>query len=243
MIAAWQLIAEATAAADILRRVRPWIATALCSLLACLGLAACGGDEDPATTATGATATTADAPCEVASAPEAKQVKLDPPPSKPSGDDLVAVVETTCGSFEITLDTQNDPKTTASFEYLANNGVFDGTAFHRIVPGFVIQGGDPSGDGTGGPGYTVVEKPAGDAQYTKGVVAMAKSPAEPPGASGSQFFVVTAADAGLPADYAIVGEVTSGLDVVQTIEGYGDPASGGDGIPLEPVLIKSVTIQ
>jgi peptidyl-prolyl cis-trans isomerase B (cyclophilin B) len=210
------------------------------ALVALLGLTACGGDDDD----DGATTTSsADEPCEQATLPEPKQVELDPPPKKPSADDLTAVVDTSCGTFEIALDTKGNPRTAASFEYLAENGVFDGTPWHRIVPGFVIQGGDPQGTGSGGPGYSVDEPPPADAAYTRGVVAMAKTEAEPPGRSGSQFFVVTAGDAGLPAQYAIAGEVTSGFDVVKTIEGFGDPSSGGTGTPLEPVLINSVTIE
>jgi cyclophilin family peptidyl-prolyl cis-trans isomerase len=122
--------------------------------------------------------------------------------------------------------------------------VLDGTPFHRIVPGFVIQAGDPAGTGSGpGPGYSVDEPPADNAEYTQGIVAMAKTEAEPPGRSGSQFFVVTGADAGLPPDYAVAGEVTEGFDVVETIESYGDPASGGTGTPLDVVVINSVTIE
>ena len=76
-------------------------------------------------------------------------MSLDPPPKQPSADNLTAVVDTSCGTFEIALDTQENPKTAASFEYLAENGVLDGTPFHRIVPGFVIQAGDPAGTGIG----------------------------------------------------------------------------------------------
>jgi peptidyl-prolyl cis-trans isomerase B (cyclophilin B) len=215
------------------------LATTLC-LAAVFGLAACGGDDDDDGASTGASV---EETCEEASAPEPKDVSLDKPPAKPSADDLTAVVDTSCGTFEIALDTKGNPKTAASFEYLAENGVFDDTLWHRIVPGFVIQGGDPQGTGSGGPGYTVDEPPPNDAEYTRGVVAMAKSEVEPPGRSGSQFFVVTGADAGLPPQYAIAGEVTSGFDVVKTIEGFGDPQSGGTGTPLEPVLINSVTIE
>jgi cyclophilin family peptidyl-prolyl cis-trans isomerase len=99
---------------------------------------------------------------------------------------------------------------------------FDGTVFHRIVPGFVIQGGDPTAKGTGGPGYTVVDVPPRNSLYTEGVVAMAKAPSEPRGAAGSQFFIVTAADAGLPPDYAILGVVTKGLKVVERIGRLGN---------------------
>ncbi len=110
----------------------------------------------------------------------------------------------------IALDTERAPKTANSFAYLSEEGFYDDLTFHRIVPGFVIQGGDPLGTGTGGPGYSVDEKPPANLAYTKGMVAMAKSSAEPPGRSGSQFYVVTGADAGLPPEYALVGKVERG---------------------------------
>jgi cyclophilin family peptidyl-prolyl cis-trans isomerase len=153
------------------------------------------------------------------------------------------VIDTSCGTVEVALDTKGNPKTAASFSYLAENGAYDDTLWHRIVPGFVIQGGDPQGTGSGGPGYSVDEPPPADAAYTRGVVAMAKTEAEPPGRSGSQFFVVTGADAGLPPQYAIAGKVSSGFGVVKTIEGFGDPQAGGTGTPLEPVVINTVTIE
>jgi peptidyl-prolyl cis-trans isomerase B (cyclophilin B) len=224
--------------------VRPL--TLIASLLLALAVVTgCGGDEDGDEAPEGGEpAAEADPACESAEAPEPREVNLDPPPKKPSADDLVAVVETSCGVFEITLDTARSPRTAASFEYLAENGVFDGTPFHRILPGFIVQAGDPAGTGSGpGPGYTVDEPPPADTEYTQGVVAMAKSPVEPPGRSGSQFFVVTAADAGLPPDFAIAGEVTKGLDVVAAIETLGDPASGDTGEPIETVVVDSVTIE
>ena len=104
----------------------------------------------------------------------------------------------------------------------------------------MIQGGDPQGDGKGGPGYSVVEAPPQDLVYTKGVVAMAKTRTEPAGTSGSQFFVVTAEDAGLPPDYALLGKVTAGQDVVDKIGvAETDPATEQ---PLEPVVISSVKV-
>jgi peptidyl-prolyl cis-trans isomerase B (cyclophilin B) len=216
-------------------------------LLFALGLvSACGGDDDSDSPSAGSEETPAatESECETVEAPDPKEVSLDPPPAKPSADELTAVVDTSCGTFEIALDPEGSPKTVASFEYLAENGVLDGTPFHRIVPGFVIQAGDPAGTGSGpGPGYSVDEPPPVDAEYTQGVVAMAKTAAEPPGRSGSQFFVVTTADAGLPPDYAIVGEVTEGFDVIEKIESYGDPASGETGTPLDVVIINSVTIE
>jgi peptidyl-prolyl cis-trans isomerase B (cyclophilin B) len=131
-------------------------------------------------------------------------------------------VLTNYGSFDIRLDVADSPCTTSSFAALAHTHFFDGTHFHRIVPGFVIQGGDPTGTGRGGPGYTVVDVPPRNSLYTEGVVAMAKSTAEPPGTAGSQFFVVTGADAGLPPEYAILGVVTKGLKVVERIGRLGN---------------------
>jgi cyclophilin family peptidyl-prolyl cis-trans isomerase len=145
---------------------------------------------------------------------------------------------TNCGTFVVTLDQRRSPKTAASLVALARAGFFDGTIFHRIVPGFVIQGGDPTQTGTGGPGYQTVDPPPADAAYVKGVVAMAKTGAEAPGTSGSQFFVVTADDAGLPPDYAIVGRVTSGLAVVERIGLLGDAAEQ----PTEPIVVEKVTL-
>jgi peptidyl-prolyl cis-trans isomerase B (cyclophilin B) len=105
---------------------------------------------------------------------------------------------------------------------LAKRGYFDDTFFHRIVRDFVIQGGDPSGTGSGGPGYSTHDNVPRDASYVHGVVAMAKSAAEPPGTAGSQFFVVTKDASQLPPDYAIVGRVTGGLDVVDRIGRLGN---------------------
>ena len=150
------------------------------------------------------------------------------------------VVKTNKGDFTFDLATDTSPCTTASFAGLVRKGFFDGLTFHRIVPGFVIQGGDPNGDGTGGPGYTTVDPPPADAKYTKGVVAMAKTAAEPPGTAGSQFFVVTGADIGLPPDYALLGKVTSGMDVVEKIGKLGDPATEQ---PTKRVVIEKATIS
>lgn len=176
--------------------------------------------------------------CAEVSAPPAKHVELTRPSETLSGP-ATATVETNCGNFEIALDTTRAPKTTSSFAYLARRGFYDDTSFHRIVPGFVIQGGDPTGTGSGGPGYFVDEAPPQGLSYTRGIVAMAKTSAEPPGRSGSQFFVVTAADAGLLPDYALLGRVTRGFDVVQRIEQLGTPS----GKPKSPVVIKRITVE
>jgi peptidyl-prolyl cis-trans isomerase B (cyclophilin B) len=151
------------------------------------------------------------------------------------------VVDTSKGSFMFELATDISPCTTASFAGLVEKGFYDGLTFHRIVPGFVIQGGDPQGDGTGGPGYSTVDAPPQDTTYDKGLVAMAKAGNEPAGTSGSQFFVVTAADAGLTPDYAVLGRVTDGLDVVEKIGELGDPADQS-GRPTENVEIEKMEL-
>lgn len=232
--------------------LRPFTVLLACALLA-VTAAACGKDDDPtadadttaAAPADTAAETTAEAAapdgCQPAEAPEAKDGKVGEPTGElDPAKTYVATVKTNCGSFEITLDVEQSPKTANSFNHLAEEGFYDGTAFHRIVPGFVIQGGDPAGDGTGGPDYSVEEAPPSDVQYTKGVVAMAKTATEPAGTSGSQFYVVTGEDVGLPAEYALLGEVTSGMDVVDTIAGVETDTTTER--PVSPVVIESVTV-
>jgi cyclophilin family peptidyl-prolyl cis-trans isomerase len=223
---------------------RRWIILAVFALIAvgvvgAILISRGGGDSDSDSTSAATTASGADG-CKEVEAPEPKNVSLKAPKQtvKP-GEEITAVVETSCGSFEIELDTKQAPKTTNSFAYLAEEGFYDDLSFHRIVPEFVIQGGDPLGTGTGGPGYSVVEKPPANLAYTKGIVAMAKSSAEPPGTSGSQFYVVTGADAGLPPEYALVGKVNEGLDVVEKIGKLGGP----DEKPKQTVLIEKITIE
>jgi cyclophilin family peptidyl-prolyl cis-trans isomerase len=211
-------------------------------------LAACGGDDDEAAetaaaTATAEAATTAagEAGCADVAAPEAKADGGQQAPEQglDSAKTWRLVFATSCGPFTVELDLGTAPKTAASLVSLAESGFFDGTIFHRVVPGFVIQGGDPTGTGTGGPGYQTVDVPPPDTAYVQGVVAMAKTEVEPPGTAGSQFFVVTGGDIGLPADYAVVGRVTSGLEAVLAIEALGT----GDGPPSQPVVLERVTVE
>jgi peptidyl-prolyl cis-trans isomerase B (cyclophilin B) len=200
-------------------------------------LAGCGGDDSSTTEA----AQTSANGCTVVQQPEPRQPEPREAPKKPANAATRdAVVTTNCGTFTIRLDPKLSPNAVASFEALATDGYFDDTVFHRIVPGFVIQGGDPTATGTGGPGYTTVDPPPSGTAYTKNVVAMAKTAAEPPGAAGSQFFVVTADRLGLPPDYAVIGEVTDGTDVVERIGKLGDPATEQ---PTQPVVVRSVTIR
>jgi peptidyl-prolyl cis-trans isomerase B (cyclophilin B) len=184
--------------------------------------------------------------CKVSPGPEADlETSVEPPEDGEvleEGDEATAVVTTNLGEFSITLDTEQAPITANSFAYLAEEGFYDGLTFHRIVPGFVIQGGDPQGNGTGGPGYSCVEKPPANLQYTPGVVAMAKSGPEPDGTSGSQFFVVTGTSSPLPPQYALVGEVTDGFDVAKKIGELGDPTDP-TGRPTQRVEIESIEIE
>lgn len=201
-----------------------------------------GGSDDSNSTSAAATDTTGESAegCEEVEAPEPKTVSFKKPDQVLSkGEEATVEVKTNCGSFEIALDTKRAPKTANSFAFLVEEGFYDELTFHRVAPGFVIQGGDPEGTGTGGPGYSVDEKPPANLAYTKGVVAMAKSSAEPPGRSGSQFYVVTAPDAGLPPEYALVGKVSEGYDTVEKIDALGGPEEK----PSQTVLIEEMTLD
>src|SRR3954451_8519503 len=196
-------------------------AALLIALVACaIGLAACGGSDkksEAEATSTAPPSPAQAAGCEKVAQPKPKaNAKLPKPNEKlQAGKTYVAQVVTSCGEFDITLDAKRAPRTGGSFKYLAGKGFFDGLPFHRIVAAFGSQGGAPKGDGSGGPGYAVVEAPPKSLQYTKGVVARAKTGTEPAGTSGSQFFVVTGpAAAKLPPDYALLGKVSAGRDVV-----------------------------
>jgi cyclophilin family peptidyl-prolyl cis-trans isomerase len=216
-----------------------WIALAAFALVAVGVVAAIligrSGGGDDSTTATSASG------CKQVEAPKPKKISFPAAPRQivKQGEKLTAVVETSCGTLEIALDSERAPKTVNSFVFLSEEGFYDGLTFHRVAPGFVIQGGDPLGTGTGGPGYSVDEQPPANLAYTKGIVAMAKSSAEPPGRSGSQFFVVLSADAGLPPEYALVGKVDKGFDVVERIGKLGTPAEK----PKQTVLIEKISIE
>jgi cyclophilin family peptidyl-prolyl cis-trans isomerase len=219
------------------------LALALVALLALL--AGCGDDKDGSKPAAAATTEQPQGPCEVAEAPgpkattNLKKPKLRLDPSKT----WTAIVTTNCGEFTITLDVERAPKTAASFASLAKKGFYDDLTFHRIAPEFVLQGGDPLGNGTGGPGYKVVEAPPKDLVYMHGSVAMAKTATERDGTSGSQFFVMLSDDTGLPPQYALVGQVTEGLDVIDQIATVELESTDPQGsAPLDPVVIESVEV-
>jgi peptidyl-prolyl cis-trans isomerase B (cyclophilin B) len=212
----------------------------LLGALAALLLASCGGGDD---TGSSSTSTSASG-CEPVQQPAPKDTSFSKPEQVlQPGRKATATVVTSCGEFVIELDTENSPKTANSFAFLAEQGFYDETWFHRIVTDAFIQGGDPAGDGTGDPGYTITETPRSNTSYLRGIVAMGKTNVQPPGTSGSQFFVVAQADAGLPPDYAVVGQVVDGIDVVERIAALGDPASGQLGTPTEVVVIKTIKID
>ena len=207
--------------------MRRWILAAPLAL----ALAGCGGGSNAGTDAGGCVQVSPPAPhARTEARPTAR---LDPAKT------YDVTLQTNCGSFTIRLAVETSPATTASFASLVRKGFFDGTVFHRVVPGFVIQGGDPTATGGGDPGYSTVDRPPAGTRYTHGLVAMAKTATEPAGTSGSQFFVVTAADAQLTPDYAVLGHVVAGLAVVDRIGKLGDATTEE---PTEPIEIEKATL-
>ena len=213
-----------------MRRLAPLL------VLVCL-LAACGGKGGKGA----AQATTDAAGCVSVSKPSTgARTHAKPTQSLDAAKTYDVVLKTNCGSFTIRLAVKTSPKTTASFANLVRRGYFDQTVFHRIAVGFVIQGGDPTASGTSGPGYTTVDKPPASTQYTFGLVAMAKTQSDAPGTSGSQFFVVTGKNIGLPAIYAVLGRVLpAGFGVVRRIGVLGNPSEQ----PTRVVEIEKATLH
>jgi len=154
-------------------------------------------------------------------------------------------LSTSCGDIGIKLDPSLAPETVNSFLFLASEGYFDGTVFHRVIPGFVAQGGDPTATGTSGPGYAVPDEfPPPTVPYDRGVLAMANAG---PGTTGSQFFIMLA-DGGLPPQYSIFGWVTEGLEILDLLQEIplGQSPTSPDptpSTPLETIYINSVTTQ
>lgn len=217
-------------------------------------------DDDPAT-ATGAPtdaatategATNAIAPCENPGegAPEPDiSLQYDaPPPADDVADTYRVTIETTCGTIVAELDGAAAPQTVASFVFLAEEGFYAGVPFHRVKNDFVIQGGDPTGTGTGGPGYTFEDEldlaeqtvEANNGRYPRGTLAMANAGAN---TNGSQFFIVQA-DPGymFPPNYAVFGRVVEGMDVVDRIAQGPVEGAGGD-LAVDPVRMISVTVE
>ncbi len=154
---------------------------------------------------------------------------------------VTVILATSCGDIVIEVDPAASPETVNSFVFLATEGYFDGGASHRISPSFVIQAGDPTATGFGGPGYVIPdEHPEEGFVYERGVVAMANAG---PGSTGSQFFIMIG-DSGLPPTFSVLGRVITGLDVVDRIEAIplGVSARGEQSVPLETLYLETVTI-
>jgi cyclophilin family peptidyl-prolyl cis-trans isomerase len=163
------------------------------------------------------------------------------PPALPAGETRTVRIDTSKGPITIRIEANLSPIAAGNFVALASCGYYDGVVFHRVVPGFVIQGGDPTGKGTGGPGYTIQDEPV-SATYKRGSVAMARTSA--PNSVGSQFFIVlddsarqSLADPSTN-NYQIIGTVTAGMETVDSIAAAADAE-----IPMNPVAMTSVTVS
>ena len=147
-----------------------------------------------------------------------------------------ATVDTSHGEIVIELDAARSPQTVNNFVFLARDGYYDGVIFHRVIENFMIQGGDPTGTGTGGPGYKFRDEIEGPGTYGRGTVAMANAG---PNTNGSQFFICHT-DVGLPHSYTIFGQVSSGMDTVDSIA---TTATDRGDRPVEDVVINRVTVD
>jgi peptidyl-prolyl cis-trans isomerase B (cyclophilin B) len=222
--------------------------------LAALGLAACGGSGEAHANSSGSKAaavasmsTSADGVCQTVKRPQPKGTQHISKPTRRLDLSKTYTVRmvTNCGDIEIKLDAPQAPAVVASFVHLVDIGFYNDLTFHRVISGYLIQGGDPKGDGSGGPGYTVTERPPSDVHYTQGTVAMAKDAADPPGTAGSQFFIVTAGDIDLPPQYAVLGKVVGGESTVTAISEVPTTAGpdGEDSEPTTPIVISRASVQ
>jgi peptidylprolyl isomerase len=177
-------------------------------------------------------------PCPAADGSSPKQQQFDGPPPMciDPAKRYTAVMVTSKGTLTIALDPIAAPNTVNNFVFLARYHYFDGINFHRVIPGFMLQGGDPTGSGRGGPGYRFADELPAPGRYEIGSLAMANAG---PDTNGSQFFVISGpAGVRLPPQYSLFGKVVAGLDVVAAIEAIGTPS----GAPQEAVAIESVTV-
>jgi cyclophilin family peptidyl-prolyl cis-trans isomerase len=175
----------------------------------------------------------------------AVDMKFDAPGDADIEGVTMVTLNTSCGPIEIAMDPSVAPETINSFVFLAEEGYFDGTVSHRIIPGFMMQAGDPTATGLGGPGYTIPDEVAPTATYTRGIVAMANAG---PNTAGSQFFILFGDAERLPPQYSIFGEVVSGFEALDAIEqiplGRGpNSADPSPSTPLESLFIESVTVS
>jgi cyclophilin family peptidyl-prolyl cis-trans isomerase len=172
------------------------------------------------------------------SSPQQRKFDGEPPMVIDTAKRYVATMATSHGTMVIALDPLAAPKAVNNFVFLARYHYYDGVIFHRIIPGFVLQGGDPTGTGSGGPGYKFADELPAAGKYQIGSLAMANAG---PNTNGSQFFVISGPDGvGLPPLYSLFGAVISGGEVVEAINALGSP---GAGKPKERVVIESVTVE
>ena len=170
------------------------------------------------------------------SSPQQRTFDGPPPMCIDADKTYTAEMVTSHGTMTIALDPVQAPKTVNNFVFLARYHYFDGLGFHRVVPGFVLQGGCPEGSGRGGPGYRFEDELPKPGRYELGSLAMANAG---PNTNGSQFFIISGpSGVRLPPQYSLFGKVVNGMDTVERIDGLGR----GDGPPSEPVTIESVTI-
>ena len=170
-----------------------------------------------------------------------KQYAAPPPMAIDPSRQYAATIATNRGEMSVALYPADAPNTVNNFVFLAREGFYDGVPFHRVIKDFMVQTGDPTGTGAGGPGYRFADEPVGR-NYTKGIVAMANAG---PNTNGSQFFIVHASDAGLPPSYTIFGEVVSGIGTLDAIANTPVRAarSGEVSVPTETIIIESIRIS
>ena len=208
----------------VLRRgIAPLVVLAIGGSMLIAACSTAGGASPAATTASGATG----------------ECPTSPPEALPAGETRTVTIDTDQGAIAIKIEANLSPIAAGNFVALAGCGYYDGVVFHRVVPGFVIQGGDPTGTGTGGPGYEIQDEPV-TATYGRGIVAMART--SQPNSVGSQFFIVLddAARAALESanTYQIIGSVSSGMDAVDAIAAAADAE-----LPSSPIVMTKVTVS
>jgi Peptidyl-prolyl cis-trans isomerase (rotamase) - cyclophilin family len=163
--------------------------------------------------------------------------KTAPPAADWQKKNSVAIFETSMGTFKVELFEDKAPATAKNFITLASKGFYNGLGFHRVIDGFMIQGGDPNGNGTGGPGYTIKDEFNKDLRHTtEGILSMANAG---PNTGGSQFFITLAPTPWLDGKHAIFGKVVEGMEVVRSI---GKVKTGANDKPLTAVVIQKITI-
>ncbi|MBW8173315.1 peptidylprolyl isomerase [Ornithinimicrobium sp. Arc0846-15] len=226
------------------RFLAPWSAAVF------LGLAACSATTDGDDTARGTddSFSTGSVSCDEAppvpsDAPSFTPVDLPAPTTSAA---MTATIETNCGDITIEMEASAAPQTVASFDFLATQGYWADSPCHRLASGsiHVLQCGDPTGTGRGGPGYTFgLENAPDNDTYPRGTVAMART--SDPDTNGGQFFFVTRESTinGDTGGYTIFGKVTGGMDVVDYVANEGIDGGGGDGVPSQPISILNVTVE